>query len=174
MAIIDYIVIAIAVLVAISGARSGVLSQLGSLVGIVLGVWLVFHFSDQVGQWIGIENVSPIVSYALLFAVGVVAALLVARLLSAIVHGIGLGFFDYIGGALLSLVSFALVASLLLGFVKSLDESMDTHLLEGSVTVPIIEDVADVVFPYLVELKDAVMEDGQDIDLDIDLDFNID
>lgn len=166
MAIVDFIVIAIAIISAITGAKKGFFSQLGSLLGIVVGVYLAYQFSDQVGEWIGVDDINPIFAYALLFLVGAVAALLLASLASKILHGIGLGFFDYVGGALLSLVTSVLVMSLLLGFVRQVGESMDADLLKDSVTVPIIEEVSDVVFPYLVEIKDAVIDGSKDVNLE--------
>ena len=70
------------------------------------------------------------------------------------------GFVDKIGGALLSLVVYCLVLSLLLGLFRNINSSLkivEPEVMQSSVLIGPIERVSDVVFPYLVEAKDAII-----------------
>lgn len=159
MNFIDIILAIVLVWALISGLRKGLISQASSFVGLLLGVWLAFKFNDQLSEWIGVD-VEGIAAYAILFAVGVLVAWLFSRISGWILNGVGLGFIDKIGGAVVSLVVYCLVLSLLLGFFRNLNSSLkivEPEVLESSVLVGPVERVSEVVFPYLVEAKDAII-----------------
>jgi membrane protein required for colicin V production len=158
--ILDIILAIVLVWALISGLRKGLISQASSFVGLLLGVWLAFEFNDKLSEWIGVE-VEGIAAYAILFAVGVVVAWFFSRISGWILRGIGLGVVDKIGGALLSVVVYSLVLNLLLGFFRNINTSL--HIVEDKVIaesklVEPIEKISGIVFPYLVEAKDAIME----------------
>ena len=160
MNILDIILAIVLVWALISGLRKGLISQASSFVGLLLGVWLAFEFNDKLSEWIGVD-VEGIAAYAILFAVGVVVAWIFSRISGWILRGIGLGVVDKIGGALLSLVVYSLVLNLLLGLFRNVNSSLqivEDKVIEESVLVEPIEKIAGVVFPYLVEAKDAIME----------------
>lgn len=160
MNIIDYILLILLLISLVGGVRKGLISQASSLAGLLLGVWLAHTFSNKLGEWIGVE-VGEIASYAILFVVGLMAAWLCSRIATWLVNGVGLGVLNRLGGGLFAVVTCSLVASLLLGFVSNLNASLnifDQKVIEESVVAEPIEEVADFVFPYLVEAKDALME----------------
>lgn len=159
MNVIDIILALVLVWALISGLRKGLISQACSFVGLLLGVWLAFKFNDRLSDWIGAE-IKGIAAYLILFAVGVLLAWLCSRVSSWILHGVGLGIVDKIGGALFSLVVYSLVLSLLLGLFRNINASVhivEDKVIEESVLAEPIERVSDVVFPYLVEAKDAIL-----------------
>ena len=160
MNIVDIIIAVVLVWALISGLRKGLISQASSFVGLLLGVWLASKFNDQLSEWIGVE-IEGIAAYAVLFAVGVLLAWLASRFSSWILKGVGLGVVDKIGGAVLSLTLYTLVLSLLLGLFRNINSSLhllDDKVLEESVLVEPVESVSDVVFPYLMEAKDAILD----------------
>lgn len=159
MNIIDIILAIILVWSLISGLRKGIISQISSLVGLLLGVWLAFKFNDQLSEWIGVD-VEGVAAYVILFAAGVLLAWLCSRISGWILRGVGLGVVDKIGGALLSLVIYSLVLSLVLGLFRNINSTthiVEDRVLEEAVLVEPIERVSEVVFPYLIEAKDAIM-----------------
>lgn len=159
MNIIDIILAIVLVWALVSGLRKGLISQASSLVGLLLGVWLAFEFNDQLSEWIGVE-IEGVAAYAVLFAVGVLLAWLTSRISGWILRGIGLGIVDKIGGALISLTLYSLVLSLLLGLFRNINTSLhivEDRVLEESVLVEPIDRVSNVVFPYLVEAKEAIV-----------------
>lgn len=158
--IIDIILAIVLVWALVGGLRKGLISQASSFVGLLLGVWLAFKFNDRLSEWIGID-VQGIAAYIILFVVGVLLAWICSRISNWILNGIGLGVVDKIGGAILSVVVYSLVLSLLLGLFRNINSSLhivEDKVLEESVLVEPIEKVSEVVFPYLVEAKDAILE----------------
>ncbi len=160
MNIIDIIIAIVWVWALVSGLRKGLISQASSFAGLLIGVWLAFKFNDRLSEWIGVE-IEGIAAYAVLFAAGVLLAWLASRISSWILHGIGLGIVDKIGGAVLSLTLHTLLLSLLLGLFRNINSSfhiVDDKVLAESALVEPVEKISGVVFPYLVEAKDAILE----------------
>jgi hypothetical protein len=61
----------------------------------------------------------------------------------------------------LSLVEYVLISSLLLGLFQKVNNStgwVEPKVVEESVLVEPVMKVSEFVFPYLVELKDAIVE----------------
>lgn len=157
--IVDIILAIVLVWALLSGLRKGLLSQASSFVGLLLGVWLAFKFNDRLSEWIGVE-IEGVAAYVVLFVVGVLLAWICSRISNWILNGIGLGVVDKIGGAVLSVVVYSLVLSLLLGLFRNINSSLhivEDKVLEESVLVEPIEKVSEVVFPYLVEAKEAIL-----------------
>ena len=160
MNIVDIILAIILAWALISGLRKGLISQASSLVGVLIGVWVAFKFNDRLGEWIGVD-VEGVAAYVILFVAAVVLAWVMARFSRWILHGIGLGFVDKIGGALLSVVTCCLVLSLLLGLFRNINSQLkivEPEVVDSSLFVGPIERVADFVFPYLEEAKEAIVE----------------
>ncbi len=160
MNIIDIIIAIVLVWALVSGLRKGLISQASSFVGLLLGVWLAYKFNDQLSEWIGVD-IKGIAAYAILFAAGLLLAWLCSRISGWLLNGIGLGVVDKIGGAVLSLTLYTLVLSLLLGLFRNINSSLhivEDKVLEESVLVEYVEKVSDVVFPYLEEAKDAILD----------------
>lgn len=160
MNIVDIILAVVLVWALINGLRKGLISQASSFVGLLLGVWLACKFNNNLSEWIGVE-VEGVVAYLILFVVGVLLAWLFARISSWILNGVGLGVVDKIGGGVLSITVYALVLSLLLGLFRTINSSvhiLEESVLEESVLVEPIERVADVIFPYIMEAKEALIE----------------
>lgn len=160
MNIIDIIIAIVWVWALASGLRKGLISQASSFAGLLIGVWLAFKFNDQLSEWIGVE-IEGIAAYVVLFAVGVLLAWLASRFSTWLLHGIGLGIVDKIGGAVLSLTLYTLILSLLLGLFRNINSSLhivEDKVLAESMLVEPVEKISSVVFPYLVEAKDAILE----------------
>ncbi|MBQ2248477.1 MAG: CvpA family protein [Tidjanibacter sp.] len=160
MNILDIILALVLVWALISGLRKGLISQGTSLVGLILGIWLAIKFNDQLGEWIGVE-VEGVAAYAILFAAAILLSWFGSKVSSLILNGIGLGFVDKIGGAILSVVLYTLALNLLIGAFRSVNSSLrivEESQFEESLLLPPVERVSEFVFPYLIELKDAIVE----------------
>lgn len=160
ISIIDLIMVLVLVVGAINGFRKGVLSQVGLVMGVVVGVWLAFHIGSQVSEWIGIK-MSDLVAYILVFVVAIVAMWLLTKLLDGVLKSVGLGIYNRLCGAAVSLVLSSMILSLAFGFFEKCNNALkmvEPEVLEESVIAPVVTAVADVVFPYLERAKDAVVE----------------
>lgn len=160
ISIIDLIMVLVLVVGAINGFRKGVLSQVGLVMGVVVGVWLAFHIGSQVSEWIGVK-MSDLVAYILVFVVAIVAMWLLTKLLDGVLKSVGLGIYNRLCGAAVSLVLSSMILSLAFGFFEKCNNALkmvEPEVLEESVIAPVVTAVADVVFPYLERAKDAVVE----------------
>lgn len=158
--IIDIIMIVVLVAGAINGYRKGVISQLGGVAAVVIGVWLAFKFGSQVSSWLGVE-MSDLVAYIVVFVAAMAASWVAVRILSSLVSSVGLGFVNRLMGAAVSLIFSSLMLSLAIGFFEkcnNLLDIVDPGVLEGSELTGYVTNISDVVFPYLVEAKDAVVD----------------
>ncbi|MBR3681998.1 MAG: CvpA family protein [Tidjanibacter sp.] len=160
MNILDIILAIVLALGAIHGFRKGIIAQLCGIVGVLLGAWLAFKFGAKLGEWIGVE-LNEIVAYVIVFLVAVLVAGLAGRIAAAILKATGLGIINRLGGAALSVVEYALVASLLLGLFERINEAtewVEPKVMEESVLVGPVQAISDFVFPYLLEVKEAIEE----------------
>lgn len=157
--IIDLIMGLVLVAGAINGFRKGIISQLSGVAGVLLGVWLAFKFGSQVGGWLGVE-MSDLVAYILVFVAALLAAWLMSYLSAAILRTIGLGIINRLGGLAVSVVFSSLILSLALGFFEQCNQALDIvnpEVIENSVLSGYVEKLSDVVFPYLEDAKEAIL-----------------
>lgn len=160
MNVLDIILAVLLVVGAVNGFRKGIISQLCGLAGVLLGVWLGFKFGDRLGVWLGVE-IGEIASFVIIFIGAVLLATLAGRISAAILRATGLGILNRLGGMALSLVEYVLICSLLLGLFQKVNNAtgwVEPKVVEESVLVEPVMKVSEFVFPYLVELKDAIVE----------------
>ena len=160
MNVLDIILAILLVVGAVNGFRKSIISQLGGLAGVLLGVWLGFKFGDRLGVWLGVE-IGEIASFVIIFIGAVLLAALAGRISAAILRATGLGILNRLGGMALSLVEYVLICSLLLGLFQKVNNAtgwVEPKVVEESVLVEPVMKVSEFVFPYLVELKDAIVE----------------
>lgn len=160
ISIIDLIMVLVLVVGAINGFRKGVISQLGGVVGVIAGVWLAFRLGSGVSAMIGVE-MSPLVSYIVVFVAAILAMWLLSHILGKLLSTIGLGIVNRLCGAAVSLVLSSMILSLAFGFFEKCNNALkmvEPEVLEASEVAPIVNAVADVVFPYLEQATEAVME----------------
>lgn len=160
MNVLDIILAILLVVGAVNGFRKGIISQLCGLAGVLLGVWLGFKFGDRLGVWLGVE-IGEIASFVIIFIGAVLLATLAGRISAAILRATGLGILNRLGGMALSLVEYVLICSLLLGLFQKVNNAtgwVEPKVVEESVLVEPVMKVSEFVFPYLVEVKDAIVE----------------
>jgi membrane protein required for colicin V production len=118
-----------------------------------------------VSAWIGVE-MSPLVAYILVFVAAIAAMWLLTHLLSKILSTIGLGIINRLCGAFVSLALSSMILSLAFGFFTKCNNALqivEPEVLEASKVAPWVDAVADVVFPYLEQAKEGVMESMDEI-----------
>ncbi len=145
-----------------TGFKEGVIVQLGGIAGLVLGVWFAFRYGTALGSWLGIDPEYATAAGFLLIVLGVLLVIaLFSRLLRGMFHIAGLGTLDRIGGVVLSVAKTALILSILLSGFDALNRQagwVKQESIDRSILYRPIDDVSDLVFPYLVDLKDRVYD----------------
>jgi membrane protein required for colicin V production len=121
MNLIDILVWAILMVFIVKGFLKGLVREVCSLVGLVMGIWAACKYytslSSAIRPYIHLpQNVSSIISFALIFlAIGLLFFFL-GHLLTVVFKIVLLGGVNRVGGVLFGLIQGALVLSILLYF----------------------------------------------------------
>lgn len=162
MNILDIIIAIILVIAAVMGYRRGVIEQVCSLAGILLGIYLAFKFSNALGDWLNIgERFTPIVNFVIILIVVIIILILIGKLFRKVFHMTGLGIVDRLGGLALSVLKIGLLLSLFLGFLVDFNKNIkiaNEDFFEESVLLGGLRKMSDIVFPYIVDAKEAIFD----------------
>jgi membrane protein required for colicin V production len=157
MNILDIIILICLIPAAVQGLRKGFISQVIAIVSLVAGVWASVRFADIASQWIAqyitaSEQILKVTAFALIMVIVFTVLALVGKMLEATIRLVMLGWVNRLLGMCFALVKCLLILGLLaLGF-NSLNNTfgfVKPEQLADSVLYPIINDMAEIVFPYL-------------------------
>lgn len=140
--ITDLVLLAGAVTCAIWGLWRGAIKQLGSVAAFLCAFLVARLFGAEVASWLG---VSPMWVYMALFVVVFIAVTLLATILKFTARLLMLGPVDKLLGALIGLVQWTLLCSLLLNLARL--AGMDWPIF-GSRLAQLVTDFAPWLFGY--------------------------
>ena len=161
MSTLDIIILVCFVPAIVTGIQRGFIAQVVSLISIILGIWLAFHFSEMVCEWLRqylpnlSETILNIVGFVLILAVVALLLHLVGKLILRLFKAVDLGWLNWILGLVFSLLKAALVIGLVLVLFDTLNlkfELVKPETLDQSVLYAPLRDAAYKVFPYLKAL----------------------
>lgn len=172
---IDPVIIILIAWAAYRGFTKGLVMMVAAFAALVLGVWGAAKFSGLTGEWMtGTLNVSSpymgLVSFTVTFIVIVIAINIAAWLFSRFLDAIALGLFNRIFGAVFSILSMALVLSVLLVILHAFDQRHDfmpERQVEESALYEPVKNLAPRLFPFLRfeelarEIESLISEDGR-------------
>lgn len=157
MNLLDIILLILLIPGAIRGISKGLLEQAATLVGIVLAVYLAYHFSEPVCNWLArYITVSDTVLHVIGFAVTLMGVLIFvlffAKLLTKVADSASLGWFNRVLGFVFSIVLSAVILSLLIILFDTVNTKfglVKTPVLTDSVLYGLLKDLGYFIFPYL-------------------------
>lgn len=161
MSTLDIIILVCFVPGIVRGIQKGFISQVVSLLSLILGVWLAFHFSEIVCEWLNgylpslSATVLNIVAFVLILIVVALLLHLVGKLLQGLFNKIDLGWLNWLLGLLFSLLRAAIVIGMLIVLFDTLNlkfEFVSAEKIDASVLYAPLRDAAYKVFPYLKAL----------------------
>lgn len=155
MSFIDIVILAGLAASLIAGFMKGGLQQIGGIAGIIFGTILAKSAGSSVGVLIlkegSSETMAAIAGGITVFIAVYLGCMLLTRLLSSILSGIGLGAVNRVAGAIVMAAKFLLIASIILNLVYLIkpDASLlsDTTLKTNSFNL--ITSIKDI-FPMLI------------------------
>lgn len=162
MNVLDIVIIIILVIAGIGGLRRGVIAQACGIAGILLGILLAFRFSNRLSEWLHVgEGFSWLLSFVIIVLAVALVLYFVGWLVRKVVHGIGLGIIDRIGGFILGVVKWGLILSLLLGLAVNF--ARDTKIVEPdriteSALYPPLKKLGALIFPYILDAKERYVD----------------
>ncbi|MDR0687267.1 MAG: CvpA family protein [Prevotellaceae bacterium] len=139
-----------------SGIKQGLIMQIATLLALLLGVYIAFKFSGLLARWITGFGVGAqavyIISFALTFIGVIILARLAGHVAQRVVRLIMLGWLNRLLGAIFSLVKMALIISVVLFIVNSIDRELGfmprKQISQSKLYVP-LSALAPSVLPYL-------------------------
>ncbi|MBR2609022.1 MAG: CvpA family protein [Bacteroidales bacterium] len=160
MNILDIIILVCLVPAVVVGLWKGFISQAISLISIIVGVWASARFANIVGEWLVkyltvSESVIKVISFILILVVVIVVLYLVGRMLEGVIKLVTLGWLNKLLGVIFSLAKCVIILGVVVIAFNALNNAFDLvkpSVISDSVLYPIINDIADSVFPYLKRL----------------------
>ncbi|MCS5729959.1 MarP family serine protease [Herbiconiux moechotypicola] len=166
---VDIVLVLVAVLAVLGGWRRGALVTAASLAGIVAGAFLASLVAPGVVDWLAAFGWSSALQRAvaagvvLLLCMGLAITVLsvVARLLRRVIGSVRIGRgIDSLGGAVLGLLTWAVVVWLLAGFLQTTGIVPVTQLVASSRVVAALDSVAPVPAEDALDTIDSALDDS--------------
>jgi len=138
----------------------GFLEQIITMAGIVLSVYLAFKFSDVAGAWLGnylkvSQTLLNILSFALVLAAVLLITLFFAKLLTAAVENISLGWLNKVLGLVSAIATSAVIIGLIIILFDTINAKfglVKSPVLQESLLYGALKDFGYFVFPYMKQL----------------------
>ena len=145
----------------VSGWRSGFVSQLLGLVGIILGIILSLRYGAAVGEMFNIDpKFSVVAGFLITFVAVLIAATILARLISKVLSFIGLGWVNTLLGIALSVIKGLLVLSMLYAAIFALNTNsqlIDPNYFDNSISFDVVRKCAEPLFDFWNDAKQAIV-----------------
>lgn len=163
MNILDIIILICLIPALIQGLSKGFISQAIALISLVAGVWASYRFAGIACEWLsqyisGSEQVLRIASFALIFILVILALSLVGKLLDKVIQIVMLGWLNKLLGGLFAIAKWVLILSLIVVAFNSINQTFNLvkpGVLAESQLYPILNEIANTIFPYLKNLLKA-------------------
>lgn len=148
------------------GFKRGFVFEIFMLIGLILGLYIAFKFSSLLNGWLSKivsadSAVIPYLSFIIVFAAILLILILFAKLLENVLKAVSLNVLNQVAGAVLGIIKFALVVSIILWGFKSLEphwnfinaSTKKQSLLYG----PVLK-TASFLTPALQDIKEEFKE----------------
>ncbi len=143
------------------GFTKGFIIEMASLIAFGLGIWGATHFSELMARILKDKldlhsPYMPVISFSLTFLTIVVVIFLLAKLVQKFAEGMALGPFNKIAGALFSALKYALLMSVFIFILDTIEKKIPLVSLkqkEGSLLYAPLGKIAPYIIPKLEELK---------------------
>lgn len=160
------------------GFSKGLIVEAATVLAFGLGVWGGIHFSDFLCHFLESKfgwssQYLPIISFALVFLGIIVLVFFVAKLVTRATDSMALSALNKLGGAVFGALKFALMMSVLIFMMDSVEESYPMISLktkEESLLYKPLGKVAPTLIPSLNKSKvAAMMPKAEDVDVKVDV-----
>lgn len=163
----DIILAAFLIFGFVRGLMRGLFVEVASLVALIAGVWGAIHFSYFVGNYL-VEYVDweeqyiTVVSFAITFALIVLAISLIGKGLTKIADFASLGFVNKALGGVFGFLKFGLILSIVLLVFSKLNNTIPFVAEEeqnNSVLYEPVKNLAPMLFPSFIKVAEDEADD---------------
>lgn len=160
MNVIDIVLLAVAAWALYAGARDGLLVQIGGVVGLIVGVWLAFRQAARVGAWFGMHGAeASVAGFITVLLVTIIVIAVGSRLLRGVFRMSGLGIFDAMLGAIVSVLKTAVVVSLIIAAIDAVNVDnmlISKDRIESSRGYIPLRNFSTKIFPLFDHVREQV------------------
>lgn len=145
---LDWTIAGLLALAAFRGFTKGLVIELVSLLALLLGAWAGVRFGPRVMVALGLEADSALLAFIVTFVLVLVAAHLLARLLTGVIDLAMLSTPNKLAGALFAALRSAFAISIMLNLLNgyTAGDKPSVEAREGSVLYPPVRAFAPLVF----------------------------
>ena len=159
---IDIIILIPLLYALVKGFSNGLIKEITGLLGLIIGVYVAFNFSSylhpRVTSFFGDSaQFVPIISFATLFIVSILAIRLLGYFLDKITKVLALGIISKILGAIFGILKVLVVFSFLLVFIKEY-KLIDAKTQSQAVLLKPIENIARIITPEFNKHKGTFLD----------------
>jgi len=148
------------------GFKRGFIFEIFMLIGLILGLYIAFKFSSLLNGWVSKmvdagSAVIPYLSFFIVFAAILLILILFAKLLENILKAVSLNALNKVAGAVLGIIKFALVLSVILWSFKALEPHwnfINASTKKQSLLYEPILKTASFLTPALQDIKEEFKE----------------
>lgn len=156
METIDIILMVLLGLGAVKGYIKGFIVEIFSLVAFFMGLFIAIEFTTPIAiKYFGDHTWFHVISIALFLAIFLIIIIVINLLAKAIKKGLDLTFFgtfDNVFGAILGVVKWALILSVVLWLFRAVGLTLPKKYVENSFIFPIVAAVGPTVFEWVGEI----------------------
>ncbi len=172
MNIIDIILAVILSYSLYKGFKNGLIIELCGILGIVIGIYLAYHFSDLLVQYIDLPtDIAHVLSFVGVLIMVIITLGIVARILSKLIDYSGLGVVNRVLGSFASLVKSAMILSVMVSlflYMNKRTEWVDNEIVKKSVIAKTLQNTSHIIFPYIdfveeyyYEFKESIKDNSE-------------
>ncbi len=160
MNILDIIICVVLAIGLFMGFRDGAIKQLGSLLGVIIAIYLAKRYSLTVASMLGIGgDYAQIWGYIIILIVALIAAGLIAKLISSLLAFVGLSSLDKLCGAVLSAGKYVLILAIVFSLIDSFRSTglaPDIKIINTSKLYAPIASTSKYILPSLEWVGDQI------------------
>lgn len=158
------------------GFMKGAIMEAATFVAFFLGIWGGIHLSDAmgklIGHWMNSQSAYiPLVSFALVFVLILIAVFAVAKLVQRLVEGMALGVVNKILGGVFGTLKFLLLLSIFFFVIDSLErriEFIPKKMKERSLLYKPVASIAPKIIPGIGKTDFGKMIPADTLKLELD------
>lgn len=152
----------------VSGFKNGIIGEVASLAALILGIWGSVKFSwwtaELLIDWGVKSDYIHIISFIVTFVIIVVVIQIMAKFLNKLLDTLALGFVNRLAGMAVGIIKAALIISVILVVIDSLDEKgmiIKEPVREESVFYEPLANLVPALLPFL-HLENLQMNENKD------------
>jgi membrane protein required for colicin V production len=145
------------------GYRKGLIVEIAGIVALLVGTWIAINFSNKVAEIIGLSGkYVDIIAFVITFGAVIFLVFMFAKFIEKVVTFVIPEFLNNIGGLILGAFKIAIIASILLYFITSMDKFeifLKKDIKSGSILYKPVSSIAPVLFPEFRKIEESVKKE---------------